>query len=349
MLCALGSALLLAVSAATFSTEYTVAGQANAIDGWEPEAEGKYPVIVLLPQNGQEFIVPLLTDIEAFFEFPGGIAGITETCRFLFAVVQLPREGQHFETVDEPCAYQQERALALFSSPGNALAQICSRPKADCSNGVGILGIVDGAMVGILGAGLPDLAFPIAAVASIQTGVADTSATPTVRLDCLVSSAVETYLPKNKRRSAISSTDGRFGSTPEEVLAIQKEFSGFDCGDAFNCIQEDGSGYIVFDTSTIGKVIQNPLWAIWSVRGQDPYSCSELLKWLHSTISAAQLPAACEPGCVKQYSLPMASRRLLFASMPAEAELCPAPDVPNFGEYLTNKWLIEATLIDAIY
>jgi hypothetical protein len=82
------------------------------------------------------------------------------------------------------------------------------------------------------------------------------------------------------------------------------------------------------------------VWGIWSARGQEPYTFSEAFKWLMSAIAPESIIATCEPGCVQQYDLPMAStRRLLFSSMPAEAEMCQAPDMENFGSFLVNQWL----------
>jgi hypothetical protein len=283
-----------------------------------------------------------------WFEIPGGISGVTLSCGYMFALVEYPRQDEEIESADDACAFLEERAKAVFSSPGNALADICSRPKADCSNGVGVLGITQGAMVATVGAGLPDLPYPIAAVASSQTGVESDRLGVTTRLECLTSSAVAESLPNNKRRSAISSTDGRFGATPAEVIEDQKEFSGYDCGDSFDCLQDDGSGYVVFDTSTINKTIPHGGWGVWSVRGQSSYTVSEHLKWLLSAISPEPPAAACQPGCVPQYDLPMAARRrLLFSSMPAEAEMCPATDMPDFGTFLVTAWLAQAEQLSA--
>jgi hypothetical protein len=347
MLLALGSALLVAVSAQSFSTNYTAAGESTyMIDGFEPEAEGKYPVMLMLGTTPipHAVNVQFLAASAGWSEIaPEGIAGLSETCGFLWVLVEFPRQLQGYEAEEDPCAFQEARARAVFSSPGNALSEICSRPKADCSNGVGVFGLTNGAMVAAVGAGLPDLAYPIAALASSQTGVEGTYQGVSTRLECLTSTALEENLPKNKRRSVISSTDGRFGSTPEEVIAGQKEYSGYDCANDYECLQEDGSGYVVFDSSTIGKAVPHGTWGIWTARGQSSYTFGNLFKWLLTAISSEPPSATCQPGCVPQYELPMAQmaarRRLLFSSMPAEGEMCPAPGMPDFGSFLVNDWL----------
>lgn len=107
---------------------------------------------------------------------------------------------------------------------------------------VGVDSMASGAIIVAVGAGLPDLRDPIAALASTHTGVEGTWLGAATRLECLTNSAIEQYIPEHKRRIAISSTDGRFGSNPAEVIAGQKEYSGYGCGDDFKYLQEDSSG-----------------------------------------------------------------------------------------------------------
>jgi hypothetical protein len=243
MLASLLCSMLLAASAAPFAGNYTAEGEAtHGFYGWEPESDGKFPVIIML-NYPLALTVQFLEQSAAWFEIPGGVPGLSAACGFMFVSIQFPREGLGgIGTAEDPCAFTEGRAKAIFSSPGNALSEICSRPKADCSTGVRIYGIGDGAMMGLLGAGLPDLAYPIAAVASNQQGVADMRGNETTRLECLVSSAVDSYLPNNKRRSAISSTDGRYGTTPEEVLADQKEFPAMTAATSSSACRRTAQG-----------------------------------------------------------------------------------------------------------
>jgi hypothetical protein len=158
----------------------------------------------------------------------------------------------------------------------------------------------------------------------------------------MTNEAIEPYLSKNKRLSVISSSDGKWGgdNTSAAVIADQKELSGFDCGDDFDCRQADGSGYLVFDSSTIGKPLVQGHWVYWTLRGQEPHSFVELLRWsLSSVLPQDTAPPVCKPGCTKQYTLPMPSRRrLLFSSMPEEDAFCTAPDTEDFGSFLVNEW-----------
>jgi hypothetical protein len=229
----------------------------------------------------------------------------------------------------DPCQLNEDRAKAVFTSPGSALSQLCAQPKIDCSLGVVVIGVTTGAYVGAIGAGLPDLPYPIKALGMTQTGTLG---------ECVSDAALGTSLPKEMRRSIISSTDGVQGTTPAEVLAMQKELSGYDCGDDYDCLQPDGSGYYVFDSDIIGKPLPQGVWGIWSFRGQSPYSYSELFKWTIGSITSEDAPDVCKPGCEPQYSLPAPSlrRRLLFAAQPSN--LCVEPDMADFGTFLVNNW-----------
>lgn len=62
-----------------------------------------------------------------------------------------------------------------------------------------------------------------------------------------------------------------------------------------------------------------------TAREESSYSFVELGNGVFTTMSTEPLPVTCQPGYGKQYALPMASRRLLFSSMPAESELCSWP------------------------
>jgi hypothetical protein len=101
--------------------------------------------------------------------------------------------------------------------------------------------------------------------------------------------------------------------------------SGYDCGDDYDCIQKDGSGYFVFDTSKIGLPIVHGHWGVFTVRGQEVWSLAELFRWLWSRLpSDSAQPQKCKPGCDKSYSFPplledadSAGRRPLFASTPS--------------------------------
>jgi len=179
--------------------------------------------------------------------------------------------------------------------------------------------MASGAIIVAVGAGLPDLRDPIAALASTHTGVEGTWLGAATRLKCLTNSAIEQYIPEHKRRIAISSTDGRFGSNTAEVIAGQKEYSGYGCGDDFKYLQEDSSGITL--SSTPARLARMSHTA----REESSYSFVELGNWVFTTMSTEPLPVTCQPGYGKQYALPMASRRLLFSSIPAESELCSWP------------------------
>jgi hypothetical protein len=83
----------------------------------------------------------------------------------------------------------------------------------------------------------------------------------------MTNDVVARYLPENKRRATLSSTDGAIGTTPAESLRLMKEMSGRDCGTEYDCLEADGSGFYIFDTAKIGKPVVHGHWALWRLRG----------------------------------------------------------------------------------
>jgi hypothetical protein len=88
-------------------------------------------------------------------------------------------------------------------------------------------------------------------------------------------------------------------------------------------------------------------WGVWHMRGNAHYTFTGMSKWLYSQLSYdTPLPDVCKPGCEIQYALPpLSSRRLLFASQPAEPYQCLAPPAEfggAFGSYLANDWYTQS-------
>jgi hypothetical protein len=117
--------------------------------------------------------------------------------------------------------------------------------------GVGIFGYISGAIVGAVGANLPGLPFPITAMTVDQMGSEQTHKGEFVRLECMTNEQIEPGLPKEKRLAVIPSTISTIGTTTAETLRTQKEMSGFDCGEDFDCRQANAAGYFVFDTARL--------------------------------------------------------------------------------------------------
>jgi hypothetical protein len=179
-------------------------------------------------------------------------------------------------------------------------------------------------------------------------GTEETWAGQYSRLECMMNENIEPGLPKENRLSVLSSTDSAIGTTTALTLRGQKEMSGMDCGEEFDCRDANGAGFYMFDTDKMlgkDKPIVHGHWGVYHNRGNAHYSLPGMVKWLYSHLTFDMpLPDVCKPGCEPQYTLPPVStrRRLLFATQPpAEAIQCLAPpegEFDDFGAFLANEW-----------
>jgi hypothetical protein len=248
MLSAIAAAVLASVP---FTSNYTpglypgFSGGALRIDGWEPAEDGSFPVVLFFGPTGfsPDRNLAVVKGLSVFPVFEGGLTEHLPDCGFIVAAVEYPSYSEYIAT----CDYLIEKAESLFTEPGNPFEQICSRPKADCSQGVGLVGVSQGAHFASLAATLPGLAYEVTAALSVAGGTKFTA--PPLEdgpeYECLSNETLSAHLPSTKRRSIVSGSDAVFGTTVDEVLRQQKELTGYDCGTELNCIQEDGSGYIV--------------------------------------------------------------------------------------------------------
>jgi hypothetical protein len=208
--------------------------------------------------------------------------------------------------------------------------------------GIAIFSYTSGGAVGALGAGLPGLPYPVLAQHFVHFGTDQWWLGKYSRLECMTATALEPFLPRHRRRSAITSTDFSFGDTPADVLRIQKEMSGYDCGENFDCLSPDGSGYYVLDVNRIGRPMYHGHFGLWQFRGQDPWSFVESMRWLMAFFPSDEpRPDVCRPGCSTQYSFPAVDgprRRPLFASNPLSNGssmpdlFAPSPPRPGLSE-----------------
>jgi len=292
-------------AASKYSITYSPVTQAAPlrITGYEPTGGGKYPVVLFLHGTGIDPSAAELTT-EALKYLPALERGPTEhlpVCGFIFALVQYPR----FDEYEPNCDYFTDKAKAMFTDSGNALEAICSRPKADCSKGVGVAGISQGVHLAGITPTLPGLAHTITAVLQISGGTKNTYAeglgAPVSEFDCLADAAVSPHLPRSKRLSIISGADEVFGETVDEILRQQKAMSGYDCGADLDCIQPDGSGYHIIDPAFGVRHSDTPLFI---APGNEPWSLASRIEWLMlaaynpppSPFWYNPLPAQCRPG-----------------------------------------------------
>jgi hypothetical protein len=167
--------------------------------------------------------------------------------------------GLRFHTRDAPPPWPHRQSSCLRSRL-SSFSAVMLRSEPPCSAhtgslrhalaGVGIVGYTTGAVIGAVGANLLGLPYPITAMIIDQMGTEKTFAGSFSRMECMTNENIEPGLPKDKRLSVLSSTDSAIGTTTADTLRVQKEMSGYDCGDDFDCRQPNGAGYYLFDTES---------------------------------------------------------------------------------------------------
>jgi hypothetical protein len=205
--------------------------QTQPIYGSEPAADGRYPVIL--------YMHGLLAD------WSGNVEGRR--------IVQLAA-GQGFVaaalTYDSWLAINPHvidgnaKCMVSSLSPGNALAGVCARPKADCSKGVVVAGFsVGGAIAArannfteqVRAAWLISVNGP--AIAPALAAPAGTRALPNDRLRI------------NVPRSGVEVRNPTTGQVSVDFTAMNK-LTGLSCWSS-PCVRADGSGYRVVEHSEV--------------------------------------------------------------------------------------------------
>jgi hypothetical protein len=82
------------------------------------------------------------------------------------------------------------------------------------------------------------------------------------RFECMMNENLEPGLPKEQRLSVISSVDSTIGTITALTLQSQKDMSGFDCGEDFDCRQPNGAGYFLFDSVGESITLQPPAFGV---------------------------------------------------------------------------------------
>jgi poly(3-hydroxybutyrate) depolymerase len=211
----------------------------NNVYGRQPAVPGKYPVLVYLHgtlgdydgnQEGQH-----IAELAAEQGFVG--AAFTYS---LMTPSQASVDGQ---------------AKCMFdpTSPGNALAQVCAMPEADCSNGILVSGFSAGGAIAMRSKNF----YPGVQAAWIM-GVNG----PVVPA-ALAAPAGTRALPDNRLRMDIGQTD--IQTKDKTTGIVTTDFSklaalnGQSCRN-WNCLRADGSGYFVVQNSEVADGVADHCW-----------------------------------------------------------------------------------------
>jgi poly(3-hydroxybutyrate) depolymerase len=202
----------------------------NTIYGSEPAADGKYPVFIYLhgtlgdyklSQEGQR-----VTDLAAQQGF--------EAAAFTYSLVTPTQK-----TIDgnAKCMFDQQ------GQPGNAIAKICARPKADCSRGFVVAGMSAGGAIAVRA---KNFNAGVQAVWAMGVNGPDVAAGIAAPLGTRV-------LPDDRLRIVDGQTDlqvkSASGATTMDFSKV-KAMTGQACT-AFNCLRPDGSGYYAVANSEV--------------------------------------------------------------------------------------------------
>jgi hypothetical protein len=228
--------------------------ETKVLAGSEPAAPGRYPV--LLYTHG------MLADW-------GGNAegkGVAELAAAEGFVAAAP-EYDSWLGLNEAAVERNAKCIFGDGASGNALDQVCARPKADCSKGVVVAGFS-------LGGAIASRAANFAPVrAAWLMGVSGPAITP-----ALAAPAGTRALANERLRITVGRSDVEVRSpttwqvTGLDVAALDA-MTGMSCS-ATRCLREDGSGYYVVDHSEVADgVADHCYWQ--SVTLQAPAnSCS---------------------------------------------------------------------------
>lgn len=193
--------------------------------GHEPSASGKFPVAVWL------------TGTLADFKGEGALAFTASMAARGFVAATV----EYANTTYPTCGAMKTKAQCVFdaSSSNSAIAKLCARAKADCSKGIVVAGISQGANLASLSKNYDARVKGAYLLSNVVT--------PSIynNTSCLSDSA--TKLTRNETR-IISGESDEFEGSVSKVRSDLQTATGYKCT-GYDCLQSDGSGwYIVSDS-----------------------------------------------------------------------------------------------------
>lgn len=242
--------------------------------GSEPVAAGRYPVVIYL--HG--------TDADWSGNAEGkAIAALAASEGFVAAAFTYDSWLTGWWT-----PYMDAHARCMFSagSPGNALARLCARPKADCSRGVVVSGFSQGGVIAALARNYSPLvraAWLIGVNGPVEPAL-------------LAAPAGGRVLPDNRLRITVGRADA-------DSLGPLNQLTGQSCSTS-PCLRSDGSGFYVVQHAQVADGFAdhcywqsvNAAWPYWSCVSPPtfdpgfrppstlPWSLTANLDWLRTTL-----------------------------------------------------------------
>jgi len=192
--------------------------------GHEPATAGKFPVAVWL------------TGTLADFKGDGALAFTASMAARGFVAATVEYANSTYPS----CGAMKTKASCVFdaSSSNSAIAKLCARAKADCSKGIVVAGISQGANLASLS---KNYDARVKGAYLLSNVVA-----PSFYNNSACLSDAATKLAKNEVR-IISAESDEFEGSVSKVRSALHTATGYKCT-GYDCLQADGSGwYIVSD------------------------------------------------------------------------------------------------------
>jgi poly(3-hydroxybutyrate) depolymerase len=247
IVCAL-SAVAGVVSAQADTVQSQLSYQAyNLFLGWKPPSVNKCtkPEPIFISQPAVPGTYPVLVYLHGTLADWGGnkegqtIAQLAAKQGFLGAAFTYSDITPTQQSIDS-----QANCMFNVNSPGNAIAQVCALPQADCSHGFLVSGFSAGGAIALRAKNFNDAVDAAWVMGVDGPAVAAALAAP----------AGTRALPNDLLRMDIGQTDLNVTDTNTKQTTIDfsklAAMTGQSCV-TFNCLNADGSGYYVVQNSEV--------------------------------------------------------------------------------------------------
>ncbi|ADX44151.1 hypothetical protein Acav_0225 [Paracidovorax avenae ATCC 19860] len=211
-----------------FSMSYSSYGTTYGISGREPAAAGRYPVYIHIGGTGEPY------------QSNWSLAAVNTAAAKGFVAASVQYDNTSFGD----CSVIGSRARAIFDARNlqSAIAQVCSRGKADCSKGVVTGGLSQGSIISVLAHD-----YDSRVVASFGQGTGATY-TPYYNLGSCIANGNHS-LPGDRLRIINGERDMFVGGNESIARDSATLVTGLACPGAQSCGGRNGSGwYIVKDS-----------------------------------------------------------------------------------------------------
>ncbi|KAJ9466606.1 hypothetical protein DIPPA_27044 [Diplonema papillatum] len=145
------------------------------------------------------------------------------------------------------CSGFEQKARSMFEGSGSALGTLCSLGYVNCTAGVVLAGLSQGAQLVSLA---QNYAAPGRVSGIYEIGGGYSLGGPATGFACLRYENLA--IDQSRIRSGAGETDGFFGKNPAGVTAQQIAITGYTCTGTSSCFAADGSGWVVVSAAQTG-------------------------------------------------------------------------------------------------